>query len=227
MLNVLSVVCCVLLMLPLPAYAFNILDVDYTGNVAERLDSCGYACGIGSNPTYLGGSLSTNSLGSAFQFNVYAPMDIDYLLASAHVRAESPIGPAETMPFSFKLYSNTLTSPAGQYPDVGSFNLGAPILVSTSTQPVYIPEIDTYVSFNQDGYYTDVPLSFDVTLQPGTYWLAQERDLGVAGPIVDNISTKFAANEGGANHAVPEPATFIILALGLVALFVTRRLKLG
>ena len=213
-----------ILVIPAKAYALTIIPVDYTGNVAQRIDSCGYGCGGGSTGGYIGGPAANNSLGGAFQFTIDHPVDIDYLLASAHVRNYSvPDGQTDGMEFYFKLYSGTLNTYQGEpslpYPAIGTFSLSAPMDVSTSTADVDIPELGAWHTFTRDGYYTDVPLPFDIRLQPGTYWIARERNSGQDGPIVDHISVEFASR----CPSIPESATRLLWGPGLVGIFLRKR----
>ena len=197
-----------------------ILDLSYTGFTAERIDPCGYGCGADSGGGYIGGPAGTNSFGWATQFNIDSLTYIRYLLASARARADNvPDGQTASLIYDYKMYSGTLANYGGNssalYPDVGTLLLSSPVELFTWSETQYFPEIDAWHTFARDGIYTDVPILFDVTLTPGTYWLAYETRQSGGGIMVDQLSTKTLVN--------PEPATFILFAGGLLGAFARRR----
>ncbi len=223
-----------LVLCPLNAQAYSIIDVEYTGAIRERIDTCGYGCGYVSSTSYTsnllfaGGPVANNSVGYAQQFTVDKGTNIDYLLVTAHIPSYLvPDGQIASNKFFFKLYTGTSDiyhgDPSLPYPNANTSKLVSPMYVETSTYDVYFPELDLTHTFNQDGYYEDVPIPFDITLKPGTYWIAQERyrdnTFNSEGPQhrVDSISVKFAKLHN------PEPGTLLLMGGGLLGAFVRRR----
>ena len=237
-----------------------LVDVFATGNMRERIDMCGYGCGYTSNnPSpgivnslglmWAGGPVANNSVGYANQFSVSEETKIDYLLASAHIwggdrfsydpitQTISPELSSNTM--YFKLYTGTLNNyhddPSGPYPDSGTAALISSLFVTTHWEDVYSEELDEWRQEEKQAYYTDTPVPFDITLAPGTYWIAQERyaeDSGGlygepgwgqgSGSQVGPVSVKFWQNDLAVQHT-PEPSTFLLFGLGLLGAFVRRR----
>jgi len=206
----------------------TMLNVGYTGNAACAIDLGGYGNGAGMNMggrAYLGGSASNSIAGVAYQFNLSGRMDIDYLLASVSVQNNySDDGTTEGMLINFVLYDHTSTfyhSDPNWAPFPYNEILLTSMYVTTTTETVYYPELGISHTFTRDGEYHDVPLLFDITLEPGTYWIAMESSEGyIGGPSV-TVSARFASDSA----PVPEPSSFILLGAGLSGLAIWRRKK--
>jgi hypothetical protein len=222
------------------AEALLFADVQYTGMIMERIDSCGYGCGYVSKESYMsnlmyaGGPAANNSVGYAQQFNVSKETIIDYLLVSAHISEMQNDFPDQTSSSTmyFKLYTGTSTiyqnEPARYpYPDVETAAIVSSLFVTTYLEDVYFPEDGVWHTFDRESYYIDEPIPLDITLQPGTYWIAQERypdnNIWNANPDgrhdrVDGISVKFAQSD-----VVPEPATILLFGTSLLWVFIRKR----
>lgn len=222
------------------AHAYMPIDVFYTGIIKERIDLCGYGCGIvggthfSSDLKFAGGPVANNSVGYAQQFKILRPTYFDYLLASAHITAlQDSINQLSTNTMHFKLYTGTLNTfrgdPSSPYPDAGTAAIISPFHVTTHFETRFIPELNIFHQFEEDGIFVDVPIPFDITLVPGTYWIAQERypentgfrlsDDGGGEGKVDSISVKFSG------QVVPEPATMLLFGTGMMGAFIRRRMK--
>ncbi|MFC1510166.1 PEP-CTERM sorting domain-containing protein [Candidatus Omnitrophota bacterium] len=228
------------------SHAFMVIDTVATGQLRERIDLCGYGCGpvpmdTSSYPKtvsllglkFAGGPVANNSVGYAQQFNILQETEVDYLLISAHIaQGQNSFPQFSSHTMYFKLYTETLHTfrgdPSPPYPDAATAALVSSLFVTTHLEDRYVPALDAWRPFEVDGQYTDVPIPFNMTLAPGTYWIAQERYAentgGLFGQLaygkgsgarVDGISVKFAAT--------PEPATLFLFASGLAGAFFMRR----
>lgn len=200
----------VLLLTPLISHAFIPVDVDYTGNVAEKFDFGGYI--PGSTGGYMGGPMANNSRGGAFQFIVMTQTQFDCIILDA-LAFNQGYADIEESEFSFKLYKDDGVS-RYRNPVPNTANLIA-------MSPVYLTS-----EHRADKAYTDHVISFQANLEPGTYWFAREREYGDKAMMVTSIEARFAANDVGesmANIHAPEPSTLALLGGGLWAMLRRRK----
>jgi len=194
-----------------PAHAL-IIDLDYTGKFAELIDNIGWTSQ--SYGGYIGGPGGNNSIGGAKEFTVNGELNLDYLFYDARVH-ESFNGVVD-YPFHFKIYE-------GSRLDIRANNQPIPgrnMLISSTTT--------VHAEPNKTFDYYNVRTPFDITLQPGTYWLARERNYTVlpsgirapvGGPVVNVDVTGFEV----ASVHTPEPATLALFGAGLAGIALRKR----
>ena len=142
---------------------------------AEALDAPGFWYGgdsyaaVGPNGYGpIGGPAGNNIFGVAQLFNVSEPLSISALQVQAVLGQGSG-----TATFSYKLYTGTAIKNNEPVPDNSTLVLTSEPLMYTKTEE------------SMDVSMTPAPtkqIAFEITLQPGKYWLAQEGNPG--GPAV-------------------------------------------
>jgi hypothetical protein len=182
------------LCLSAPAEAFVFMDIPYTGRIAEKVSPSGTYV-ANSDGGYMGGPVSNNSLGGAFQFKLTQTLNIDWLSIDARAVSRDP-GRYEAMNFDYKIYWGTTKIDDAHW-------IPTPSNLEFKTTAFFRDNL------SQDRYFDDKLVKMDVTLKPGTYWLAREDNGTGRDLIVDQISTRF----GVINN--PEPATLAMMAGGL------------
>lgn len=171
---------------------------------ADEFDKTGlYAINFGpfggylpsAGPIYMGGPGGVDDYGYAMQFS----FDNDTLVSDLIVRARVlPSFDRPTTGFEYKLYGGGIATP-----DLSSLAL--------TSDPVSF----TADAHNEDFYNFTIPFSYNFA--PGTYWLAQE---GSGGAIV-YTDTGFIDPPRAA--VIPEPSTWALLAVGLIAMLAKRK----
>ncbi len=182
------------------ARAFESLAIAYSGAVAEKIDLTGRYYG-GFDGGYMGGPAANNSLGGAYEFKTLEALYVDHLKVDARVWSFNRTGLQE-FAFDWKLYGSTVLGEYGAVPDQQDLLVASQMTVQTNEDPL---------EYNQ---LTGVEVPINRTLQPGTYWLARERELGRSGPIVDNIKTDFYGNKMATAHT-PDPITCVTFGGGI------------
>jgi len=184
---------------------------DYTGVTANDYEIVGWNPGfVNVNPGAAG------ALGVAEQFTITQPTDISALDTSVLVYPNSPLAPSTTL--TWDLYSGTTFEKLGGDTTSNLIPLVSSLILQSA--PLTYPADPTA---NQT--VTD-QLAFNVDLQPGTYWIAQQGVNG-GGVAVDPSQTYIDPPPGAV--ATPEPSTWILLFIGLVLfmLFKIRKLYPG
>lgn len=146
-------------------------------------------------PIYMGGPGGVDDSGYAMQFSFDNDTLVSDLIVRAHVL---PSFGTPTTAFEYKLYGGGMLTP-----DMSSLAL--------TSDPVSF----TADAHEEDFYNFTIPFSYDFA--PGTYWLAQE---GTGGAIV-YTDTGFIDPPRAA--VVPEPSTWALFAVGLIALLAKRK----
>jgi hypothetical protein len=150
---------------------------NYTGVTAQAIDAQGYWYGGGNYGTLgpngygpMGGPAGNNIYGYAQQFEVEEPITLRTL------NVEAVIGPGVgSTTFSYKLYLDSAIKDGNAIPQDASLALTSAPLTYNKT-------------FQEDVNSSIIKapkkkIAFEFTLQPGTYWLAQEGE-PAGGPYV-------------------------------------------
>lgn len=195
--KILVIMAGVLLAVPVSASAM-LMNFDTTGERAERIDTAGYLPSQGFGP--VGGPAANNSLGYAMQFRIAEQTRLKNLQADILVH-DYNLG-ADYVEFDFKIYSGTTVNPrmsTGYIPDIGTL---------VAQQRVYLTN-DEFVSLVYDDYQTR---DLNLDLDPGTYWIAYEREYGqgMSPGLISDL--KYEGNV----VVNPEPSTLGLMAVGLL-----------
>jgi hypothetical protein len=149
---------------------------NYTGITAQALDAPGYWYGggnygaVGTNGYGpLGGQAGNNIFGFAQQF------EVSELLVLSALNVEATIGPGVgTATFNYKLYLDTANKNGQSVPQNSSLALTSEALSYTKTSQEDLQSSTINAP--------EKKIAFEITLQPGVYWLAEEGAPG--GPAV-------------------------------------------
>jgi len=209
----------------LQARAQSAINFDYTGVTANDFAPDLIVGDPGSYGTWISGSgggvvwpsEAAGALGVAEQFTITAPTIISALNTSVMVPLDPALSPGQgnaSTILTWDLYSGTTFEELqGKiYPN----NL-VPLISSLVLQSAPV----TYTTnFNSPTQTVTDQLAFNVDLEPGTYWIAQEGIAG-GGAVVDPSQTYLDPPGGGNTAQTPQPAVWI--TMGLCALFILWR----
>jgi hypothetical protein len=208
--------------------AHALINLAYTGNFAERNDVIGYYP-ISYLGNQIGGPIANNTLGYAQQFYLLDPSYFSSIHFDMKIISqggyEIPAGysmPAEGMggvDFKFKIYegdagySNYLGGNAIR-PDVSHLRYTSdPVVLKFNEVDFVTPGGTTYLKDTQ--YYYNQIKDINLELNPGTYWLAWERD--------DSSNIGIFTSKELVGHHAPEPATVLLMGVGLLGGAALRR----
>lgn len=184
-------------------------DFDFTGkyaiNYGMTLNSPEYE--FSTSPLFVGGPGQDDDYGYALQFTISAPTNISSLDLNATVLGTGNQFPDPPTTFIYQLYSGSNYV----FHNTVNQNEPTPDLSTLLLQSGTLSFADSYASYNE-------LVPFDVTLQPGTYWLAEQ---GEGGAIVKTDTSYIDPPFPVA--PVPEPPSFYLLLTGLAFLIYNRR----
>lgn len=196
----------VCLAFPASSQAQTPTPFDYTGVNASNYGSV-------SNPDY---QLTPNPIpvggpsddgGGAEQFTISSLTNISAIDVNAVVFASGNPMSYNTAPTTFN------------YEIMSSLNSNS--ILATSNL-VSFPDPSMSSATATSSSYTDINVSINAQLQPGTYWLAE---LGNGSAVVDTTQEYVDPPSGDSfpTAAAPEPTTWVLLGMGILGLFFSRK----
>jgi len=201
------------------AQAQSATDFDYTGDNAANY-------GTATNPVYyptatvIGVGGPSNDGGAAEQFTISSVTNISSLDVNAIVFGSGNQPSQSTTPttFVYQIYSGS------SYTVEGTTNLAEPVpnlsTLMTTSSPLTFADPSSVSPTTTTATYSNINVPLNTTLQPGTYWLAED---GNGPAVVDATQTYIDPPSGMPIAAAPEPDSWILFIFGIAGILLFKR----
>ena len=191
-----------LLAIPMKSNAMD-LDpyIDDTGNYASLID---FQYFHETNLIqYIGGPAGEDLNANAFQFTISQPLTISHLSVDATVLSSGG-QTTEHLPLTFQIFSATSTGSGGlgTVPNTNSLVFSSKSKVFSTNGP-------------NDKVYDNKKVHVKTTLQPGTYWLADE----ITPPVDGGAIVRVQSVDFRGKAVAPEPPTWIFFGLIILLIY--------